>query len=99
MSDSGDDKIAIEVPENPSLEDAVALAALLREAPVEKPLSIDASAVSSMCTPYVLTLICATQARAGLSPPAEVNNAPSAFVDAFTDLGLFKDMMKMEFVG
>ena len=89
--------IEIEVPAAAGPESAEALAAELRAALPGRPLHIDASRVETISGPYVLTLVSALETNVELSPPAVVRGATAAFVDGFTDLGFFQEMMRMEF--
>lgn len=57
----------------------------------------DAGAVQRLSTAAVLVVISFLNARAEMSPPAEVVNPSGAFVDAFSELGLFRSLMRMEF--
>lgn len=85
------------LPGKATMDAAETLVSVLRAIPPDMPLMIDASEVETVSTPFVFALISAMNARAGLKPPAVVSNPSAAFVDAFTDLGLFQDLMKMEF--
>lgn len=58
---------------------------------------IDASRVERLSTAAVLVLISFLNARADRTPPAAVVNPTGAFVDAFSELGLFATLMRMEF--
>lgn len=60
---------------------------------------IDARAVEEIPAAYVLVLTALIRAHAGEGGGEKIRViAPSpAFVDAFSDLGLFQDLMKMEF--
>lgn len=95
MSEAGDD--AIDIPANASLEDAIKFVELAREIPIDQPLKLNAMAVESISTPFVISLVSAAETRAALKPPAIILNSTDAFVNAFSDLGLFQDLMKMEF--
>ncbi|SFI11709.1 STAS domain-containing protein [Albimonas pacifica] len=68
----------------------------LLAAPAGAPLTLDASEVDNISTPYVLAIVAAARARAEAGSPAVVTSPSPAFVDAFSDLGLFGDLMKME---
>ncbi|WP_339947019.1 STAS domain-containing protein [uncultured Albimonas sp.] len=68
----------------------------LRAAPAGSPLTLDASEVDNLSTPYVLAIVAAARTRADAGSPAVVTSPSPAFVDAFSDLGLFGDLMKME---
>lgn len=78
------------------LEETEALLAWLRAAPVDAPMELDASEVENVSTPYILAIVGAARARAEAGSPAAVRSPSPAFVDAFSDLGLFGDLMKME---
>jgi anti-anti-sigma regulatory factor len=58
---------------------------------------LEAGAVERMSTSAVLVIVSFLNARTGHAPPAAVLGASGPFVDAFSDLGLFSDLMKMEF--
>ena len=58
---------------------------------------LDAAAVERLSTAGVLVLVSFLNARAALTPPAAVVNPSGAFVDAFSELGLFATLMRMEF--
>jgi anti-anti-sigma regulatory factor len=58
---------------------------------------LEASQVERMSTAAVLVLISFLNARAERTPPAAVVNPSGAFVDAFSELGLFAALMRMEF--
>jgi anti-anti-sigma regulatory factor len=57
----------------------------------------DASRVERLSTAGVLVIVSFLNARADRTPPAAVLNPSGAFVDAFSDLGLFSSLMRMEF--
>ena len=78
------------------LEETEALLAWLLAAQADAPLEFDASEVDNISTPYVLAIVGAARARAEAGSPAAVRSPSPAFVDAFSDLGLFGDLMKME---
>ncbi len=69
----------------------------LRAAPDDAPLVVDAGAVEAVGTPYILALAAASRARAEAGSPMAVISPPAALIDAFSDLGLFQDLMNMEF--
>ncbi len=66
----------------------------LRDLPV---VVLDASAVTGMSTAAVLVILGFLNARTEFSPPAVVRDPAGPFVDAFSQLGLFADLMRMEF--
>jgi len=92
-----DEEKVIVVPERAGIAEAEALHAHLRALPPGAPIRLEASAVQTLSTAFVLTVVSALNSRAEVTPPATVINPSAAFVDAFTDLGLFQDLMKMEF--
>lgn len=57
----------------------------------------DAGSVEWLSTAGALVLTSFLNARADMTPPAAVLNPPGAFVDAFSELGLFDKLMRMEF--
>ena len=85
------------VPPNATLADAQDLFVLAKALDDDTELHFDAANVEGVCTPYVLTLVSTLRTRAGRTPPMVIHNSTDAFVDAFSDLGLFQDLMKMEF--
>lgn len=85
------------IPPRVRLEETEALLAHLRAVPGDAPLIVDAREVESLSTPAVLALVAAARARADGPAPLAVESPSAAFVDAFSDLGLFQDLMKMEF--
>ena len=66
----------------------------LRDEPV---VVLDAAGVTGMSTTAVLVILGFLNARAALSPPAVVRDPAGPFVDAFSQLGLFANLMRMEF--
>jgi len=78
-------------------EDAEEMLARLKGADPADPLAVDASAVETLSTPAVLGLVAAARARAEEGGALAVERPSPAFIDAFSDLGLFHDLMKMEF--
>lgn len=89
--------VSLTLPETADLESAKALAADLKKAGPSAPISIDAGAVAMMSTPVALTLVSAVRSREADAPALKVENATPPFLEAFSDLGLFSDLMKMEF--
>jgi len=77
-------------------EETEELLAWLLAAPAGAPMTLDASEVDNVSTPYILAIVAAARARAEAGSPAVVTSPSPAFVDAFSDLGLFGDLMKME---
>ena len=69
----------------------------LRAAKEASEVILEAGAVERMSTSAVLVIVSFLNARSGPAPPAAVLGASGAFVDAFSDLGLFSVLMRMEF--
>jgi hypothetical protein len=86
------------LPARPGLAEAEALLEELR-APdaLAAPIVIDAAAVEELPAACALVLASLVRARPGDAPRVGVIAPSPAFVDAFSDLGLFQDLMKMEF--
>lgn len=57
----------------------------------------DASEVSYIDGAAVMALANIAKTAAAAGAPVAVKNPTSEFIDAFTDLGLFEDLMRMEF--
>ena len=92
-----EDQDTILIPAKARLPEAEALIETLRSYPADKPIIYDCSEVVEISTPYIIGIVAGLMARELSNPPAVVINPPSAFIDAFSDLGLFQDLMKMEF--
>jgi len=60
-------------------------------------LAFDASGVEESSAAWIAVLIGFLQARPDSTAPVRVIDPSSEFVDAFSDLGLFQDLMRMEF--
>ncbi len=73
------------------------LLADIRAVPSRTLIVFDGSRVETMSTPLALLMLSTLKSREDQSPPAAVLNPTPAIVDGFSDLGLFKDLMKMEF--
>ncbi len=91
------DEIVIELHEQAGLPEAEEFLHTCLDLPDEKKIVFDASQVSSVSTPYILTLASAVKSRSESSPKIALKSAPQSLIDGFTDLGLFESMMKMEF--
>lgn len=94
---SGAAELELSLPRAMGLDAAQAMLTALREAPADTTVALDASAVESMSTPGVLLLAALVRDRAEGATSVAVANPTPAFMDAFSDLGLFGDLMKMEF--
>ena len=58
---------------------------------------IEAADVEAMDGPTTMMLANIARTFASRGAPVAVDKPTSAFIDAFADLGLFEDLMKMEF--
>lgn len=70
---------------------------LLTDLPADGTAVIDASQVEAMSSACALVVIAAAKQRSGVEPPVAIINPTPVFIDAFQDLGMFQEMMKMEF--
>jgi hypothetical protein len=94
---SGADATRIDLPGTAGMDAAIRLADQLKALGAQ-PVVLGASAVESMSTPFVLTLVSAIRSRGDDADRIQVENPSPPFLDAFSDLGLFGDLMKMEFL-
>lgn len=69
----------------------------LTELPAGAPLVFDASQVEQMSAACAMVVVSAVRHRGADDPKAAVIEPTSEFMDAFSDLGMFQDLMKMEF--
>lgn len=85
------------IPEKATVD---AAQAILAEAAMDRDgqLTLDASGVESIDGCVVLTVAALADSVADSERKLAVKEPSAAFVDAFSDLGLFQDLMKMEFV-
>lgn len=83
------------LPARVTLADAEALLAEI-QAGGARPV-LEAGAVEELPAAYVLVLTSLLRAEAERGAKVAVIAPSAAFVDAFADLGLFQDLMKMEF--
>ena len=81
----------------PGLDDARALLDVISAHPADKELELDAAAVETMSTPLTLLLVSTVRSREATGGKIAIRDASPAFTEAFSDLGFFQDMMKMEF--
>lgn len=70
---------------------------MLSDLPPDATAVIDASNVEQMSSACVLTIVAAIKQREGITPPAAVIQPAQPFIDAFQELGMFQNMMQMEF--
>ncbi|MEM8550178.1 MAG: STAS domain-containing protein [Verrucomicrobiota bacterium] len=78
--------------------EVTALHQQLLEAAADTPVTLDASAVEEMSTPAVALVLSAQQTFAASEGSLKISGAGVPFTDAFSDLGCFSEMMKLEFV-
>jgi len=88
---------AIVLPERCDLAESEHIFDRICELADDETVVIDASDVAQMSTPCVLAIVSAIRHRAEVKPPAIVVQPAQPFIDAFQALGLYQDMMKMEF--
>lgn len=94
---SGDDAGAVALPADLGFAAAHDLHSTLLALRACGQVVLDASKVERMSTAAVLTIVSFLNARTGINPPATVTGASGAFVDAFSELGMFASLMRMEF--
>ena len=98
MAAQGYDSLTVDVQHGAldyaAAEDLHAELLAARTAPV---VVLDAAGVTTMSTTAVLVTLSFLKGRADLSPPAVVRDPAGPFVDAFSQLGLFSSLMRMEF--
>ncbi|MEL6476601.1 MAG: hypothetical protein AAFR17_04675 [Pseudomonadota bacterium] len=87
----------VKIPKSPSIIEAEALVAHAKSLPKDGELVLDAQDVAEMNTAYLLATISTARSFADAGGKVAVIKPSAAFVDAFSDLGLFQDLMKMEF--
>lgn len=90
-------KTEIALPQTLCLKSTQGLIDALAAAPRDGVIEIESGEVGQMNTPAALAILSAVSSRADDAPKIVIKNAPTAFVDAFSDLGFFQDIMKMEF--
>ncbi|MEL6978876.1 MAG: STAS domain-containing protein [Pseudomonadota bacterium] len=88
---------AYQIPPKATVEAAQAILSEVA-ADADQRLTIDASGVEEIDGCVVLTLAAVADAMADSDRKVALKEPSAAFVDAFSDLGLFQDLMKMEFV-
>lgn len=89
--------MTVALPSRLRTPEAEELAETLREAASASELVFDAREVDDIGAAAVACIVSTLRAREDFSPPAAILSPSPAFVDAFSDLGLFQDLMKMEF--
>ncbi len=91
----------LQLPARVTVEHAQEALTLATSKDPEVALAVDASEVETIDGAAILTFATIAHnfadSERGPGPKLAVVNPTPAFVDAFADLGLFQDMMKMEF--
>ncbi|SET43408.1 STAS domain-containing protein [Oceanicella actignis] len=87
----------LRLPPKSRLPEAEELLAQLRPRAADPELAIDASAVEEIAASSVVVLVAAIREREKAGLTTAVAQPSPAFVDAFSDLGFFQDLMKLEF--
>ncbi|MEL6233810.1 MAG: hypothetical protein AAFR46_05340 [Pseudomonadota bacterium] len=85
------------LPARLALREAQLLLDELADSDPDAPRSFDAQAVVEISTGFALVLASLVRARSPEAAKIRLIRPSPAFVDAFSDLGLFQDLMKMEF--
>jgi hypothetical protein len=91
------DGMRIILPPELGFDAATALHAVLLPLRDRSEAILAAGAVERISTAAVLVILSFINAREDRSPPAIVEHASGAFIDAFSELGLFPGLMRMEF--
>ena len=87
----------VKLPEKCKLQQAEELRELFTTIPNESDLVLDASAVEYMGSAGVLAIASLIHTRHEGAVTTAVKAAPPAMIDGFKGLGLFQEMMKLEF--
>lgn len=95
---TGEDAAALNLPADLGFAAARELHSALLPLRTRQQVVFGASEVERMSTAAVLVIVSFLNARAEMNPPATVTGASGAFVDAFSELGLFASLMRMEFL-
>lgn len=83
--------------EKPALNDAEAFLDAVKKLPEGTELLLDAEKISEMTTTFLIAVVGATKTLTEAGGKVAIQRPSPAFLDAFSDLGLFQEMMKMEF--
>lgn len=97
LSESGDG-FSVTLPPVLGVEAAAELVDALREADQSRPMTMQAAGVETVSTAYVLALVSLLNSRPADAPKVGVVDPAAPFLDAFSDLGYFGELMKMEFL-
>ena len=93
----GAEALVFTVPVECQLRDAEQLLDQIQDAGDAAPITIQADEVEAMNSAMVLVIASAAQSRAEGAPKIAVVKPTDAFTEAFKDLGMFKNLMSMEF--
>lgn len=87
----------VELPPQCDLKETETVVDKFVEAAESSQIVIDASGVEEMSAPCVLAVVSLARFRTEKELGAVIQKPSPQFIDAFTELGLFEDLMKMEF--
>lgn len=93
----GDESAPIMIAPQCSLRDIEEFIDSMASLPDGSDIVIDASEVENMSSACALAVVSAIRQQETQSKKIAVVNPATAFVDAFSELGLFADLMNMEF--
>ena len=88
---------AFKLGETPDIGDAEKWLELARKSSKDQELVIDASDVTEMNSALLFAVASSARSFSEAGGKIAILTPSAAFVDAFSDLGLFQDLMKMEF--
>ena len=94
--ETSSDEPLITLPPDCGLAETEVFLDALNDADIQS-IVIDASIVEKMSAPCALAVVSAVKHAEKSSAKIAVVKPAPPFVDAFSDLGLFQDLMKMEF--
>lgn len=81
----------------PGRSDATAAFELLEKLRADAVRSINAAGVEEMSTPMISVIVAGGEALRKKGEQLLIKSPSDGFVNAFSDLGLFSEMMKLEF--
>ncbi|MEL6582398.1 MAG: STAS domain-containing protein [Pseudomonadota bacterium] len=89
---------SVDLPPRLRFSEAQALQQEILAQPADTVLTLNASGVEEMSTAAVLVILAAQiSAKAQQIAALQISGASDPFMDAFTHLGLFSELMKLEF--
>ncbi|MEM1275560.1 MAG: hypothetical protein AAGH74_03475 [Pseudomonadota bacterium] len=89
--------IEFTVPEHPAYSDAETFLTELRSLPEGATVALNAEGVAEMTASYVYAVVSLSKTLTAAGGKVLVDRPTAAFIDAFSDLNMFQDLMKMEF--